>query len=97
MNKLDDTQQLQSDINHKLTIIGISETWLNDKSESLIQLPDYLFMKNFRKKKTGRGRRRDVYINKYEYKVKQALNLFREDILESVFTDMSINGKKVPL
>ena len=55
MNKLDDTEQLQSDINHKLTIIGISETWLNDKSESLIQLPDYLFMKNLRKKKTGGG------------------------------------------
>ena len=53
LNKLDDTQQLQSDINHKLTIIGISETWLNDKSESLIQPPDYSFVKNFRKKKTG--------------------------------------------
>ena len=96
MNKLDDTEQLQSDINHKLTIIGISETWLNDKSESLIQLPDYLFMKNFRKKKTGGGVGM-FFINKYEYKVKQDLNLFREDILESVFTDMSINGKKVPL
>lgn len=53
LNKLDDTEQLQSDINHKLTIIGISETWLNDKSESLIQPPDYSFVKNFRKKKTG--------------------------------------------
>ena len=28
LNKLDDIEQLQSDINHKFTIIGISETWL---------------------------------------------------------------------
>ena len=63
LNKLDDTEQLPSDVNHKLTIIGSSETWLNDKSESLIQLPDYLFVTNFRKKKTMGGVRMFISTN----------------------------------
>ena len=41
LNKLDEIEQLQSDIDHKFTIIGISKTWLNDRSESFIQLGVY--------------------------------------------------------
>ena len=84
LNKLDDTEELQSDINHKFTIIGISGTGLNDRSESLIQLPDYSFVNNFRKKRTGGGVGMFIPTN-IKYKVRQDLNLFSEDILESIF------------
>lgn len=50
-NKLDDLQQYPEELVHKFSVIGISETWLNNDNESQIQLPGYSFVNNNRNAK----------------------------------------------
>lgn len=55
MNKVEDLQQYLADIGHNFTVIGISETWLDNNTELYIQLPNYSFINTNRKMKTGGG------------------------------------------
>ena len=65
MGKLDDFQEYLMDIAHKFSVIGISETWLNNDNGSLIHLPCYSFVNINRKNKDWWGSR-DVYIFSFE-------------------------------
>ena len=55
INKWDDLQQYLEELAHKFSVIGMSETWLNNDNESQIQLPGYSFVNNNRNTKTGGG------------------------------------------
>ena len=55
MNKVDDLQQYLAEIEHNFSFIGISETWLDNNTESFVQLPNYSFINTNRATKAGGG------------------------------------------
>ena len=93
MNKVEDLQQYLADIGHNFTVIGISEMWLDNNTELYIQLPNYSFINTNRKMKTGGGV--GMFISSsINYSARADLNLFKEDILESIFIEASIGEKE---
>ena len=83
INKLDDLQQYLEELAHKFSVIGISETWLNNDNESQIQLPGYLFVNNNRNTKTSGDV--GMFISSVINHVRNGLNLQRDGVLESFF------------
>ena len=79
-NKINHLNILLSEINHSFSIIGISETWLDDTSGPIISIPDYTFIYNNRKNKTGGGVGLFVS-NKYDFIVRHDLCPY-EDCIE---------------
>ena len=90
INKIDDLQQYLTDIAHKFSVIGISETWLDTETESLVHLPDYTFVNTNRKLKNGGGA--GMFISSsINYSVRNDLNLLKEDVFESIFVEARLN------
>lgn len=89
MNKVDYLQQYLVDTENNFSVIG---TWLDNNTESLVHLPNYSFINTNRTTKTrgGVGMSISPSIN---YSVQTNLNLLKEDILESIFTEASKQGK----
>ena len=86
INKLDDLQQYLEELEHKFSVIGISETWLNNDNESQIQLPGYSFVNNNRNTKTGGGV--GMFISSViSFHIRNDLNLQRDGLLESFFIE----------
>ena len=75
-------------------MIGISETWLNDTTQDLVNLPGYSFLSNHRTTKPGGGV--GLYLqNDFEYKVLPESNFSDPDVIESLFVEINVpNGKK---
>ena len=87
MGKLDDLQQYLMEIGHTFSLIGISQTWLNNDNESLIDLPGYSFVNVNRKTKTGGGV--GMFISSaLNYRVRNDLNLQSDNILEYFYRDV---------
>ena len=55
LNKLDDIKSLLENIPHSFSAIGISETWLTDTTQDLVNISGYKFLSNHRTKKVGGG------------------------------------------
>ena len=92
MNKVDDLQQYFAEIEHNFSVIGISETWLDNNTESFVQLPNYPFINTNRATKTGGGV--GMFISSsINYSVRTDFNVFKEDILEGIFIEASKEGK----
>jgi exonuclease III len=71
---------------HKFSIIGLSETWLNENS-CLTQIPGYNFISQNRIGKSGGGVA--CYLdNKYHYKIRSDLNYNDCDVSESLFIEI---------
>ena len=67
-------------------MIGISETWINNDNESLIHLPGYSFVNINRKTKSFGGV--GMFIpSALTYRVRNDLNLQKDDIIESIFIE----------
>ena len=70
-------------LNIKLSVIGISETWLNDSSHS-VDISGFKFLPKYRQNRTGGGV--GLYIsNDLEFKLREDLSLHNADIAESLF------------
>ena len=73
-------------LQNNFTVIGISETWLNETNASLYDLPGYKVVNNYRKGKRGGGV--SLYIrNIVPFVVKNDL-FIQEDIAETVFIEL---------
>ena len=48
LGKLDDIKSLVANMHQPFSVIGISETWLNDTTQDLVNLPGYSFLSNHR-------------------------------------------------
>lgn len=84
INKLDDLQQYLEGLVHEFSVIGISETWLNNDNESQIQLPGYSFVNSNRNTKTGGGV--GMFIpSVISFQVRNDLKIQRVGVLESFF------------
>ena len=67
-------------LKHKISVIGISETWLNDSTHS-VDISGFKFLHKYRKNRTGGGV--GLYIsNDLEFKLREDLSLH---IAESLF------------
>ena len=70
-------------LNIKFSVIGISETWLNDSSHS-VDISGFKFLRKYRQNRTGGGV--GLYIsNDLEFKLQEDLSLHNADIAESLF------------
>ena len=81
-------------LNISFSVIGVSETWLNDSSKSLYNIPTYSFLSNTRKDKSGGGV--GLFI-KSDLNVKPRTDLQSHDnkIYESIFDEIiQPNGKE---
>ena len=82
-------------LDHQFSVIGISETWLNDSNLDLIDIPGYNFVSNHRVNKTGGGV--GLYLlDEFEFKMRSHLNTSHPSCYEAIFAGISIPwGKNV--
>ena len=83
----DDLSEYISTLNISFSAIGISETWLNNSTEHLFNIPGYNFISNIRQHKSGGGV--GLYI-KSNLKFKPRIDLQSTDnrLYESIFAEI---------
>ena len=75
-----------SSLNIIFSVIGISETWLNDSSHS-VDINSFKFLHKYRQNRTGGGVGLNVS-NDLEFKLREHLSLQNVDIVESLFIEV---------
>ena len=83
-------------LHHELSVIGISETWLNNSTLDLVDIRNgYNFVSNHRVHKTGDGV--GLYLqDKFEFKIRSDLNTSHPSCYEAIFAEINIpRGKNV--
>ena len=95
LGHFDDFKALIANLHESFCAIGISETWLNDQTFDLINLPGYCFISNHRSGKTGGGV--GLYLQDYlQYKLLQDCTISNPDVIESLFVEISNpHGKNI--
>ena len=89
-------KQLLGLLRHELSVIGISETWLNDSTLDLVDIRNgYNFVSNHRVNKTGDGV--GLYsLDKFGFKIRSDLNTSHPSCYEAIFAEINIpRGKNV--
>jgi exonuclease III len=80
-------------LNTNFSVIGLTETWLHDDNQDHFSLKNYDFVNVNRKLKKGGGV--GIYISQHlKYKTRNDLNATKEDIIESVFTEIPTKVSK---
>jgi hypothetical protein len=94
LGNLDKLKILLSNIKKPFSVIGITETWLNDQTYDLVDISGYKFVSNHRTTKPGGGV--GLYLqNSLEYKLCSKCNYTNPDLIEPIFVEICIpNGKK---
>jgi len=82
-----------STLEFPFSVIGLSETWLNDRNRDIYCIDGCTGVHNVRASKTGGGVSHFVS-NKYKFKERPDLGT--SDIIESVFVELSITGMAKP-
>jgi hypothetical protein len=95
LGNLDKLKILLSNIKKPFSVIGITETWLNDQTHDLVDISGYKFVSNHRTTKPGGGV--GLYLqNSLEYKLCSKCNYTNPDLIESIFVEICIpNGKNI--
>ena len=77
------------------SVIGVSETWLNDTTAEQVNITGYNFVSNHRKSKSGGGV--GIYLqNDLEYKLRPDCNLSDPEVIETLFVEIIIpHGKNI--
>ena len=79
---------LTTNLLDSFSVIGVSETWLNDDTFNMVNLPGYNFISNHRRGKTGGGV--GLYLGDYfQYKLIQDCNISNPEVIESLFVEIS--------
>ena len=87
----DNLTNLLSLINHKFSIIGISETWLQD-SVHTVDINEYNFVHNYQNDRSGGGI--GLYLSlDLEYKLHNDLTFPEQSCVESLFVEITTNSK----
>ncbi len=88
-NKFDSFKQLIYSLNKPFQVIGLTETWLKETNEDLFKLENYDFVNVNRSTKSGGGV--GIYVsNELKYKVRFNLNRSTENVIESVFIEITV-------
>ena len=61
LGNFDKFRVLTTNLSNSFSVIGLSETWLNDNTHDLVNLPGYDFISNHRQNKVGGGVRRPLH------------------------------------
>ena len=85
LGNFDKLNLLLGNLQLPFSVIGVSETWLNDATSELVS--------NHRKSKTGGGV--GIYLkNGLEYKLREECNLSDSEVIESLFLEITVpHGK----
>lgn len=93
-NKLDVIKESLNSLSHKISVIGVTETWLNNENKELCNIDGYDFISKQRKAKDGGDV--GVYVTEYlQYKVREDLSYYIEDIYESIFIELQQEEKHI--
>jgi hypothetical protein len=95
IGNFDKFKLLLSHLQGPLSVIGVTETWLNDLTSDQVNIPGYNFVSNHRKSKTGGGT--GIYLqNCLEYKLHPECSFSDPDVIESLFVEIDVpSGKNI--
>ena len=83
----DKIEILLANLRKSFSVIGVTETWLNDLTSDLVNMPGYSFVSNHRKSKIGGGI--GLYLeNNLQYKICSECTCSNPDIIESLFVEI---------
>ena len=92
LDSLCDILSILNDKNHKIDIVLLCETFVNDTNLARCSLPNYTFEELHRKEKSRGGV--GIFIDKkIKYKVRHDLSLFDEGSFESIFLEITCKNK----
>ena len=86
-NKHDNLSEFLSNLNTTFSIIGLSETWLDESTENLYAIPGYTFLSSSRQHKRGGGVGFFIKSN-YHFKVRSDLQSSNAKLYESIFAEI---------
>ena len=95
LGSFDKFKSTRVNLNKSFSVIGISETWLNDQTQFFAQIPGYNFVSNHRNVKTGGGI--GLYLqDHFEFKILGNCYFSDPEIMESLFVEICIpRGKNI--
>ena len=86
-NKYDPFKHLLKSLNHPISVIGLTETWLTDTNKENFQLDDYNYVNANRTHKNGEGV--GIYVTKnLQFKTRDDLTTTQKEIAESIFIEL---------
>ena len=87
-NKHDDFVGYLDSLDHKFSVIGLTETWLNSNNVNDFPLNQYSFVGRVRNHKIGGGV--GLYVNQsYQYRERHDLSINVDDVIESQFIELT--------
>ena len=87
LGNFDKFQSLIANLNNTFSLIGVTETWLNDQTSDTVNIPGYYFISNHRKHKTGGGV--GIYLrNVFQYKLLHDCTISSHEVIESLFVEI---------
>ena len=88
-----ETTHLLANIDHKFSVLAITETWIRDDDRYDLNFDGYNFISNHRSDRTGVGV--GLYIDeKLTFKVLTEYNISNSSVLESLFVEICIPNNK---
>ena len=94
INKFDDFKAYLDSLEHKFSVIGLSETWLNRNNIDEFPLSCYCNIGKVRKNKQGGGV--GLYVDRsYHYRERTDLDIDIEDVIESKFIELLTTPNKI--
>jgi hypothetical protein len=95
IGNFDKFKVLTRNLHKSFSIIGVSETWLNDETSDLVNFSGYNFISNHRLSKVG-GRVGLYLQNHFQYKLIQECTISNPEVIESLFLEIANpNGKNI--
>lgn len=93
IGNFDKFRVLSDNLSNSFSVIGLSETWLNDNTHESVDLPGYDFISNHRQNKTGGGV--GLYLkDHFRYKLINDCNISNPEVIECLFVEiLNPNGK----
>ena len=88
IGKHDDFVGYLDSLDHKFSVIGLTETWLNSNNVNDFPLNQYSFVGRVRNHKIGGGV--GLYVNQsYQYRERHDLSINVDDVIESQFIELT--------
>ena len=95
IGNFDKFEILLANLRKSFSVIGVTETWLNDLTSDLVNMPGYSFVSNHRKSKIGGGTGLDLE-NNLQYKICSECTYSNPDVIESLFVEINVpHGKNI--
>ena len=93
LGNFDNFKHLLINLRRSVSVIGVSETWLNELTCDQVNIPEYNFPSNHRSSKIGGGV--GLYLhNNLKYKMLPECNFSNPDVIESLFIEIEVPNKR---